>query len=126
MRGMTLRGGVGYSCITNAITNVQADSSIYSLCYYKMWLDARSVRHGRAAPVPCVHLLMSQGEHLLHGRDPCTSEALVVLTHFDGLQPLGHRPEHGAVTATGAGQADGHTVTRNMYLVSRVHFMMYV
>lgn len=64
---------------------------------------------GRAAPVPCVHLLMAQGEHLLHGRDPSASKAFVVLAHFDGLQPLGHRPEHGAVTAAGAGQADGHS-----------------
>lgn len=53
-------------------------------------------------------VFMPQSEHLLHGRYPGTSEALVVLAHFDGLQPLGHRPEHGAVTAAGAGQADGH------------------
>lgn len=106
-----------YSCITNWTTNVQAASSIYSLSYYKIWLGAISVQHIRAAHVPCVHLLVSQGEHLLHGRNPCTSKAFVVLTHSDGLQPLGHRPEHGAVTATGAGQADGNAVTNNMYLV---------
>lgn len=53
-------------------------------------------------------VFMPQGEHLLHGRDPSAGEAFVVLAHFDGLQPLGHRPEHGAVTAAGAGQADGH------------------
>lgn len=63
------------------------------------------------APVPsCVHLLVPQGEHLLHACDPGASEAFVVLVHFDGLQPLRHRPEHGAVTAAGAGQADGDTV----------------
>lgn len=50
---------------------------------------------------------MPQGEHLLHGGDPGASEAFLVLVHFDGLQPLGHRPEHGAITAAAAGQADG-------------------
>lgn len=58
--------------------------------------------------MPYVHLLMPQGKHLLHGRDPGASKAFAVLAHFDGLQPLRHRPEHGAVTAAGAGQADGH------------------
>lgn len=93
-------------------TNVHA---LNILCFIKMWLRARRAWRSRAAPVPCVHLLVSQGDHLLHGRDPGTGEAFVVLTHFDGLQPLGHRPEHGAVTATGAGQADGYTVRSNMH-----------
>ena len=66
--------------------------------------------------MPCVHLLMPQCEHLLHGRDPRTSKAFVVLVHLDGLQPLGHRPEGGAVTAAGAGQADGHAVKNNGYI----------
>lgn len=61
-----------------------------------------------AAPAPCVHLLVPQSEHLLHGRYPGAGEAVVVLAHPDGLQPLGHRPEHGAVAAAGAGQPDGH------------------
>lgn len=76
----------------------------------------KSAQCGRAAPVPCVHLLMPQGEHLLHGRDPSASKAFVVLAHFDGLQPLGHRLEHGAVTAAGAGQADGHAVRNKVCL----------
>lgn len=59
---------------------------------------------------------MPQGEHLLHGRDPCASEAFAVLAHFDGLQPLRHRPEHDAVTAAGAGQADGHTAEQQRVL----------
>lgn len=58
----------------------------------------------------CENLLIPQGEHLLHGGDPGAGEALVVLAHFDGVQPLWHRPKHGAVTAAGAGQADGHAV----------------
>ena len=76
----------------------------------------KSVPCGSAAPVPCVHLLMPQGEHLLHGCDPGASEALVVLAHFDGLQPLGHRSEHGAVTAAGAGQTDGHAARNSIHL----------
>lgn len=60
--------------------------------------------------MPCVHLLVPQGEHLLHGRDPGASKAFAVLVHLDGLQPLGHRSEHGAVTAAGTGQADGNSV----------------
>lgn len=62
---------------------------------------------GGAAPVPCVHLLVPQGEHLLHGGDAGAGEALAVLAHSDGLQPFGHRVEHGAIAAAGAGQADG-------------------
>lgn len=73
---------------------------------------------GRAAPVPRVHLLVPQGEHLLHGGDPGAGEALAVLAHPDGLQPLGHRPEHGAVAAAGAGQADGDSEERKSRLVS--------
>lgn len=73
-------------------------------------------QRGTAAPVPYVHLLIPQGEHLLHGRDPGASEALVVLAHFDGVQPLRHRSEHGAVTAAGAGQANGHTASNSIYL----------
>lgn len=67
-----------------------------------------------AAPVPCVHLLMSQSEHLLHGRYPSASEAFLVLAHFDGFQPLGYRPEHGTVAAAGAGQPDGDAVRNKM------------
>lgn len=78
--------------------------------------------------MPCVHLLMPQGEHLLHGRDPSAGEAIAVLVHFDGLQPLGHRPEHSAVTAAGAGQADGHAAGNNvdfgLHYVHGVHVKM--
>lgn len=76
----------------------------------------KSAQDGQATFVPCVYLLMPQGEHLLHGHDPCASEAFVVLAHFDGLQPLRHRPEHGAITAAGTGQADGHTVRNKVCL----------
>lgn len=69
----------------------------------------KSEQHCRAAPVLCVHLLVAQSEHLLHGGYSSASKAFVVLAHLDGFQPLGYRPEHGAVTATGAGQADGDT-----------------
>lgn len=75
-------------------------------------------RRGGAAPVPCVHLLMPQAEHLLHGRDPGAGEALAVLAHSDGLQPFGHRPEHGAVAAAGAGQPDGDSEEQKSSLVS--------
>lgn len=51
---------------------------------------------------------MPQAEHLLHAGDPGAGEALAVLAHSDGLQPFRHRPEHGAVAAAGAGQADGN------------------
>lgn len=78
-------------------------------------LPHKSARRGSAAPVPCAHLLVPQGEHLLHGDDPSASKAFVVLAHFDGLQPLRHRSEHGAVTAAGAGQADGHSVGNNVH-----------
>lgn len=74
----------------------------------------KSERCGSAAPVPCANLLIPQGEHLLHGRDPSASKAFIVLAHFDGLQPLRHWPEHVAVTAAGAGQADGHSVWNNV------------
>lgn len=82
----------------------------YSLCVTakRGLLSDTTVQPGRAAPVPFVHLLMPQSEHLLHGCYPGAGEALVVLAHFDGFQPLGHRPEHGAVPAAGAGQADGN------------------
>lgn len=73
---------------------------------------------GGAAPAPCTHLLMSQGEHLLHAGDPGAGEALAVLAHSDGFQPLGHRPEHGAVAAAGAGQADGDSEEQRPSLVS--------
>lgn len=69
--------------------------------------------------MPCVHLLMPQAEHLLHGRDPGAGEALAVLAHPDGLQPFGHRPEHGAVAAAGAGQADGNAEEKRSSLVSQ-------
>lgn len=69
--------------------------------------------------MPCVHLLMPQGDHLLHGRDPSTGEAFAVLAHSDGFQPFRHRAEHGAVTAAGAGQADGNSEEQNSSLVSR-------
>lgn len=69
--------------------------------------------------MPCVHLLMPQAEHLLHGRDPGAGEALAVLAHSDGLQPFGHRPEDGALAAAGAGQADGNAEERRTSLVSR-------
>lgn len=68
--------------------------------------------------MPHVHLLMPQGQHLLHGGDPGAGEALAVLAHPDGLQPLGHRPEHGAVAAAGAGQADGDSEEQRSSLVS--------
>lgn len=75
-------------------------------------------RRGGAAPVPCVHLLMPQAQHLLHGRDPGAGEALAVLAHSDGLQPFEHRPERGAVGAAGAGQADGDSEEQKSSLVS--------
>lgn len=105
----------GISAFTNWITNVQAQ---YFLCVTTKCGPApdESAQWGRAAPVPCVHLLMPQGEHLLHGRDPSASKAFVVLAHFDGLQPLGHRSEHGALTAAGAGQADGHAARNTVHL----------
>lgn len=89
-------------------------ASIHSLCWYGPWPGARYV--GAAAPVPCVHLLVPQGEHLLHAGDPGAAEALVVLAHLDGVQPLGHRPEHCTVTAAGARQADGDAAGRNVRL----------
>lgn len=52
-------------------------------------------------------------QHLVHGEHSGTGEVLAVLAHLDGLQPFRHRPEGGAVTATGAGEADGHTVGKN-------------
>lgn len=66
--------------------------------------------------MPYVYLLMPQGEHLLHGRDPRAAEAFAVLAHFDGVQPLGHGPEHGAVAAAGARQADGHSARKSARL----------
>lgn len=70
----------------------------------------------------CVHLLMPQGEHLLHGRDPGAGEALAVLAHSDGLQPFGHRPEHGTIAAAGAGQADGDSEEQKSSLVSGLQY----
>lgn len=61
---------------------------------------------------------MPQGEHLLHGRDPGAGKALAVLAHSDGLQPFGHRPEHGTIAAAGAGQADGDSEEQKSSLVS--------
>lgn len=80
------------------------------MCEHRTW------RGARAATVSRVHLLVPQGEHLLHGRDARAGEAVAVLAHLDGLQPLGHRPEHGAVTAAGARQADGHSAGGNVNL----------
>lgn len=65
-----------------------------------------------------MHLLMPQAQHLLHAGDPGAGEALAVLAHADGLQPFGHRPEHGAVAAAGAGQADGNSEEGRSSLVS--------
>lgn len=67
------------------------------------------MQRGSAAPVPYVHLLMPQSEHLLHGHDPSASKAFIVLAHLDGLQPLRHRSERCTITAASAGQADGHS-----------------
>lgn len=90
-----------------------------SQCFLCVAIECRlmphkSERRGSAAPVPCANLLIPQGEHLLHGRDPSASKAFIVLAHFDGLQPLRHRSEHVAVTAAGARQADGHSVWNNV------------
>lgn len=79
---------------------------------------ARRGGGGRAAPVPCAHLLVPEAEHLLHAGDPGAGEALAVLAHSDGLQPFGHRPEHGAVAAAGAGQADGDSEEQKSRRVS--------
>lgn len=79
---------------------------------------------GKAAPVPCVDLLMPHGEHLLHGCDSSAGEAIVVLAHFDGLQPLWHRLEHGTIPATCAGQADGHTAGKKQKIII-IMFIIY-
>lgn len=71
--------------------------------------------------MPCVHLLMPQAQHLLHAGDPGAGEALAVLAHSDGLQPFGHRPEHGAVAAAGAGQADGNAEERSSAWLVELH-----
>lgn len=54
------------------------------------------------------HSLVLHLQDVVHGDDPGADEVLAVLTHLDGLQPLGHRPERGTVGAAGTGQADGH------------------
>lgn len=71
----------------------------------------------KAAPVPHADLLMPQGEHLVHGRNSRTSKTFIVLAHFDGLQPLRHRLEHSAVTATGTRQADRHSARDNIFRI---------
>lgn len=58
------------------------------------------------------HLLVLHLQDLVHSDDPSTAEVLTVLTHFNGLQPLRHRPEGGTVRATGAGQANGYTASK--------------
>ena len=70
------------------------------------------------------YLLMPHGEHLLHSCDSGAGEAVAVLAHFDGLQPFWDRPEGGAVTATGARQADGHpaATTNHTHTVISIHF----
>lgn len=78
----------------------------------------RDARLGLEGACGRMHLLVPQGEHLLHGGDPRAGEALAVLAHPDGLQPLGHRPERGAVAAAGAGQADGDSEEPKSRLVS--------
>lgn len=92
------------------------------LSLYRM-TRRKSVQCGSSAPVPCVceNLLIPQGEHLLHGGDPGAGKALAVLAHFDGIQPLRHRPKHGAVTAAGAGQANGHPAGDSVDLITH-HF----
>ncbi len=112
------RGWVEYFCIHKRDNKCSSwELNTFSvLLQNAAWCQIKSAQCGRAAPVPCVHLLMPQGEHLLHGRDSSASKAFVVLAHFDGLQPLGHRPEHGAVTAAGAGQADGYAARDNVCL----------
>lgn len=104
--------GQRISASANWVTNAQD---------FSLWRAAErgGVAGAGAAPVPCVHLLMPQADHLLHGRDPRAGEALAVLAHSDGLQPFGHRPEHGAVAAAGAGQADGNAEEPRSSLVSR-------
>lgn len=76
-----------------------ANNSTLSLCDGK----TPAVLGRSCTCVPCVHLLVPQSEHLLHGGYPGAGEAFLVLTHLDGFQPLGYGPEHGAVTAAGAG-----------------------
>lgn len=61
--------------------------ALYFLCVginYSL-MPHKSLQCGSAALVPCVHLLMPQREHLLHGRDPGASKAFIVLAHLDGL-----------------------------------------
>lgn len=94
---------------------------MFQLRSFSLWHG--SAWRGGAAPVPCVHLLMPQGEHLLHARDPGAGEALAVLAHSDGLQPFGHRAERGAVAAAGAGQADGDSEEQKSSLVSGLRYV---
>lgn len=58
------------------------------------------------------HLLILHLQDLVHGDDPSAVEVVTVLAHLDGLQPLRHRPEGGTIRATGAGQADGYTASK--------------
>lgn len=43
------------------------------------------------------YLLVLHLQDLVHCDDPGATEVLTVLTHFNGLQPLRHRPEGGTV-----------------------------
>lgn len=58
------------------------------------------------------HLLVLHLQDLVHGDDPSAGEVFTVLTHLDGFQPLGYRPEGGTVRATGAGQTYGYAASK--------------
>lgn len=95
---------------------------LWSFCHRRECCTINQCSVASSALVLCVYLLIPQGEHLLHGGDPSAGEAFIILAHFDGLQPLRHRPEHGAITAAGAGQANGYPGRNNVHVITH-HFL---